>query len=135
MGLFIYSDGGARGNPGHAAIGIIVLDKNKHELTTYKEYIGIKTNNQAEYLAVIKALKIAAKYGKKIHFYSDSELVVMQLTRRYKVKNREIKRLFEIVKQKEKSFDEVSYRHVHRENKFIQKADSLVNEALDERKK
>jgi len=131
--LFVYSDGGARGNPGKAAIGIIFLDENERIIEKHKEYIGIKTNNEAEYLAIIKALEIAKKYAKKVHIHSDSELVVRQLNGEYKVKKKELKELFEQVEKIEKEFEEVSYQNVKRENEFIQQADKLVNEALDKK--
>ena len=133
--LFVYSDGGARGNPGPAAIGIVILDENNHKIAEHKEYLGIKTNNQAEYLAIITALEIVSKYSKKVHFYSDSELMIKQLLGEYKIRNPVLQSLFKIVEEKEKSLEEVSYAHVRRENEFIQEADKLVNEALDEEKK
>ena len=129
--LFVYSDGGARGNPGKAAIGIVILDENRRELKTYKKYLGIKTNNQAEYLALITALEIAKKYAEKINCYSDSELIISQITGKYKIKNKELKRLFDLLKSKEKEFKEIFYQNVPRKNKFIQEADRLVNEVLD----
>ncbi len=132
--LFVYSDGGARGNPGPAAIGILILDENDKIIEKHKECVGKKTNNQAEYLAIIKALEIAAKHSKKVHCYSDSELMIKQLHGEYKIRNEELQKLFKIVEDKEKSFEEVSYGHVKRENEFIQEADKLVNQALDERK-
>ncbi len=131
--LFVYSDGGARGNPGKAAIGIVILDENEQVIEKYKEKIGIKTNNEAEYLAIIKALELAKKYAKKAHLHSDSELVVRQLNGEYKINKKELKELFEQVEKAEKEFEEVSYQNVPRENEFIQQADKLVNEALDEK--
>jgi ribonuclease HI len=133
--LFVYSDGGARGNPGPAAIGIVILDENNNKIAEHKECVGIKTNNQSEYLAIIKALEIAFNHGRRIHCYSDSELMIRQLVGEYKIRNKELQRLFETVENKEKEFEEVSYSHVKRENEFIQEADKLVNEALDERGK
>lgn len=133
--LFVYSDGGARGNPGPAAIGILILDENERIIEKHKECVGKKTNNQAEYLAIIKALEIAAKYSKKVHCYSDSELMIKQLQGEYKIRNEELQKLFKIVEDKEKAFEEVSYSHVKRENELMQEADKLVNEALDEKKK
>ena len=130
--MFVYTDGGARGNPGKAAIGIILLDENERVVEEYKEKIGIKTNNEAEYTAVIKALELCKKYAKKVHIYSDSELVVRQLNGEYRIRKKELKELFEQVEKAEKEFEEVSYSNVKRENEFIQEADRLVNRALDE---
>ncbi|OGJ21742.1 hypothetical protein A3K73_06900 [Candidatus Pacearchaeota archaeon RBG_13_36_9] len=131
--LFVYSDGGARGNPGKAAIGIIILDEDGKVIEEHKEFVGIKTNNEAEYLAVIKALELAKKYSKKVHLHSDSELVVRQLNGEYKINKKELKELFEQVEKSEKEFEEVSYQNVPRENEYIQEADKLVNRALDEK--
>jgi ribonuclease HI len=133
--LFVYSDGGARGNPGPAAIGVVVVDEEGKIIAGYKESIGIKTNNQAEYLAMIKAFEIAGKYSRKAHFQSDSELIIKQLLGEYKIRNKELLELFKIVEEKEKKFEEVSYQHVPRENEFIQEADRLVNKALDEERR
>ncbi len=133
--LFVYTDGGARGNPGKAAIGIIILDENDQMIEEYKEFVGIKTNNEAEYRAIIRALELCKKYAKKVHIYSDSELVVRQLNGEYKIKKKELKELFEQVEKAEKEFEEVSYQNVPRENEHMQEADKLVNKALDERGK
>ena len=132
--LYVYTDGGSRGNPGPSAIGIVFFDENKNRIAEHKECIGICTNNQAEYRAVIKGLELATTHcRKKIMCFLDSELVVRQLNGRYKIKNHELKRLFHILKDKEKAFDEVVYTHVKRTNQFIKCADRLVNEALDGR--
>jgi ribonuclease HI len=131
--LFVYTDGGSRGNPGMAAIGIVILDENEQVLETYKECVGIKTNNETEYNAIIKALELAKKYSKKVHIYSDSELVVKQLNGEYKITKDHLKLLFLEVEKMEKDFEEVSYSNVPRENEHIQEADCLVNKALDEK--
>ncbi len=128
--IISYSDGGSRNNPGKAAIGIVLVENNEI-IKKYKKYLGIKTNNQAEYLALLKTMDLCLKKDKKAEFYVDSELVFMQLTGRYKVKSKNIKHLYEKVKKKENKFNYIKYNHVKRENKFIQIADSLVNEELD----
>ncbi len=134
--LVLYSDGGARGNPGDAAIGIVITKPNDAILYELKEYIGQKTNNQAEYRALIKGLEMAKGYGaKKIKSYMDSELVVKQMKGEYKVRNPGLRPLYESVRRLEKDFDLVVYRHVKRENDKIQIADRLVNEAIDEKVK
>lgn len=131
--LYIYTDAGSRGNPGPAAIGIIILDENKKLLKVHKEYIGKSTNNQAEYQALIKALELASSYTDGEVFCTlDSELVVRQLNGQYGVRDDTLKGLFNKLKSKEKHFSKVHYKHVKRENPLIQKADKLVNEALDE---
>ena len=131
--LFVYSDGGARGNPGPSAIGIVLVNEKEEIIETHKEYIGIGTNNQAEYKAIIKALQIAKKYSNKLHCYSDSELMIKQLLGEYKVRQSHLQELFQEVEKQEKNYQEVTYSHVRRENEFIQKADKLVNQALDEK--
>lgn len=130
MELTIYTDGGSRNNPGKAAIGIIILGKERVE---YKEYIGIKTNNQAEYHAVIKALEIAKEMkAKKLNFFLDSQLVVNQLLCKFQVSNADIKILYNKVRALENNFESITYTHVKRENPNIQEADKLVNQALDQ---
>jgi len=129
----VYTDGGARGNPGPAAIGIIIVDEENKILEEHKELLGVKTNNQAEYLAIIKALELALKYGSEIQCYSDSELMINQLLGRYAIKNEELKKLIQAVKEKEKMFKKVKYTHVKRNNLFIKQVDKLVNNALDGR--
>ena len=134
LNLYVYTDGGSRGNPGPAAIGIVFFDENKNKIADYKECIGEHTNNQAEYMALIKALELATSHCRKtIRCFLDSELVVRQLNGRYRIKNDELRRLFYILKDRERAFDKVIYNHVKRSNKFIQYADKLVNDALDGR--
>ncbi len=126
----INCDGGSRGNPGHAAYGFVVKKDGK----TIKEgygYIGIATNNFAEYTALIKALlwlEINAP-GDSLEFNLDSQLVVSQLTGLYKIKNTDIKELVIKVKELEKKFKKINYKHVPREQN--KEADALVNKALD----
>jgi len=132
--LYIYTDGGARGNPGPAATGIVFFDENKNKIAEHKECIGEHTNNQAEYMALIRGLELATAYcRKKILCFLDSELVVRQLSGRYRIKNEKLRELFYILKDRERAFDKVIYNHVKRTNKFIQYADKLVNDALDGR--
>jgi len=130
--LYVYSDGGSRGNPGPSAIGIVFYDENKNKIAEYKECIGHATNNQAEYKAIIKALELATAYcRKKIMCFLDSELVVKQLSGDYRIKNEQLREFFYILKDREKAFDEVIYNHTKRTNNYIQEADKLVNDALD----
>jgi ribonuclease HI len=133
MKLHIYSDGGARGNPGPAAIGFLILTPDHRLITERKKYLGTATNNTAEYHALIAAIEEAYRLGgKDIHCFMDSELVCRQLQGKYKVKQAHLKELALKVKQLETSFDKITYSHVPRENEKIQMADALVNEALDE---
>lgn len=130
--LKIYTDGGARGNPGNAAIGVVISNN-----YFYKKFIGIKTNNQAEYEAVIFALKkVKQIYGReksknlKLIFYSDSELMVKQLNGLYKIKEEELKNLFITIWNLKQDFKQVEFNLIKREENRL--ADKLVNEALDE---
>ena len=76
--LIIFTDGGARNNPGPAGIGIVIMDENKKIVKTHKEYIGEKTNNEAEYGALIKALELVEGKAEKLEFFLDSQLVINQ---------------------------------------------------------
>lgn len=131
--LVIYSDGGARGNPGPAAAAFVVYKNSK---IIYKDatYIGIKTNNQAEYFGVIAALSWLSKNKERVNavtYYLDSELVVRQITGLYKVKSDLIKPMIEKVRALEKEVRiPIEYIHIKRHLNKI--ADSLVNKSLDE---
>lgn len=132
--LTIYTDGGARGNPGPAAIGIVMEELGKE----YSEFIGETTNNVAEYRAVIFALtKVRQILGgdvsenTEIEVRSDSELLVRQMNAKYKIKNEEIKNLFVEVWNRMQDFKKVSFVHTPREKNKA--ADALVNKALDMR--
>ncbi len=128
--LTIYTDGGARNNPGPAGIGAILLNEKGDEVASVSEYIGEATNNQAEYKAVIAAFKKAKELGaEELDFYLDSELVVKQLKREYKVKNKDLAPLFVQIHNDSLSFKKVTYNHVPREQN--KEADRLVNLAID----
>ncbi|GBE17785.1 14.7 kDa ribonuclease H-like protein [archaeon BMS3Abin16] len=132
--LMIYTDGGARGNPGPAGIGVVITKPKGETLAEHKAFIGRATNNQAEYRALIKGLELAKDYGaRKIVSVMDSELVVKQMKGEYRVRNKGLQPLYQKARALEQGFDSVTYRHVKRENDKIQIADRLVNEALDEK--
>lgn len=129
----VYADGASRGNPGPAAIGYIVLDTQGKLLEQRGETVGIRTNNQAEYLAVDAALKAARRYTEERVVCSlDSQLVVRQLTGEYRIRNRELEALADRVREREGDFDEVEYRHVGRDHPRIETVDELANRALSE---
>jgi len=130
--IYTNSDGGARGNPGPGAIGIIVR-KDGEILTKYSAKIGENaTNNVAEYTALIKALELASKYTKnELTCFLDSELVVKQLLGEYRVRNLELLRLFLKVQKLQENFKKIRYLHVSRWNRFQRIADELLNEELD----
>lgn len=131
--LIIYTDGGARGNPGPAGIGVVMFDEDgKSVVATHKKYIGEATNNVAEYSAVILALEEAKKLAaEELAFALDSELVVKQLNGEYKVKNVDLGKLFIKIYNLRQQFRKVTFRHVPREQNKL--ADKLVNEAIDEK--
>ncbi|MFA5133988.1 MAG: ribonuclease HI family protein [Patescibacteria group bacterium] len=133
MKLTIFTDGGARGNPGPAGIGI-VIKSNGDTVKEYGEYIGETTNNQAEYKALISALNTAKEMGaEEVSVFMDSELVVKQIKGEYKVKHPELAPLFLKIHNLRGQFKKFSVMHVLREKN--KEADRLVNEAIDNRKK
>ena len=121
----IYTDGASRGNPGLAGIGVYIKPNIKHS-----KFLGVKTNNYAEYSAILEAYNLASE-DKELIFYIDSELAVKQLNGEYKVKNPELKKLYDKIKEKEKNHDKVTYKWVPREKNKI--ADQLANEAINNR--
>ncbi len=136
MKLYLYSDGGARGNPGPSAAAFVAANEAGVVLKTGSRYIGNHTNNQAEY----HALHMALQYAKEIKVqevicHLDSELVAKQLTGRYSVKNPELQRLNDQTRLLLKSFGKVSFVNVPREHPKIRMADALVNKTLDEEAK
>jgi len=131
--IYTNSDGGARGNPGPGAVGIIVRNEG-NILLKHSEYIGEDvTNNIAEYTALIRALDLATQFGKEVTCVLDSELVVKQLLGEYKVKNPALLQLFLQVQKLQEKFDKIKYLHSSRWDNFQQMADELVNDELDKR--
>ncbi|MDD5527700.1 MAG: ribonuclease HI family protein [Patescibacteria group bacterium] len=128
--LIIYTDGGARGNPGPAGIGAVLKNEKGELVGEVSEYIGETTNNQAEYRAVIAAMDKAKKFGaSELDFFLDSELVVKQLKREYKVRDKDLAPLFMKIYNSSMGFKKVTFKHIRRE--LNAEADKLVNEALD----
>lgn len=129
--IYTNSDGGSRGNPGPAAIGIIVR-KDDEILTKYTERIDNCTNNVAEYKALIKALEIASKYvTEELTCVLDSELLVKQLLGEYQIKSPHLIPLFRRVQRLQENFKKIKYVHVSRWDKFQLVVDDLLNEELD----
>lgn len=127
--LIVNTDGGARGNPGPAGIGVVISDDSGKVIAKYKDFIGEATNNVAEYKALIYALKKAKDFEcEEIECRLDSELVVRQLEGRYKVKDLNLKKLHAEI-QELAFFKPIFYKHVRREENKL--ADKLVNEAID----
>ena len=131
--LLIYSDGGARGNPGPAAVGYVIKDMSGAILAQAGLQIGVGTNNEAEYRGIEAALQAAASFedakGKKIQAFLDSKLVVEQLSGRWKIKEARLAALARQVKNLEQNFAKVAYTHIPRERN--READALLNKALD----
>ncbi len=133
MKLKTYTDGGARGNPGPAAIGVLICNDQGEILLEHSETIGEATNNVAEYKALIEGMRQAKELkAKELDCYLDSELVVKQLRGEYKLKHYNMQRLFDEVRKMERHFQGVSYTHLRREEDEMRRADQLVNFALDE---
>lgn len=126
----LYADGGSRGNPGPSAAGFVVVDMNGQVLHSDNRYLGITTNNQAEYHAALAGMEWCLSKGVRVlHVYLDSMLVVNQMKGIFKVKNRDLWSLFERLKETQLKFKTVTFTHIPRElNKL---ADTEVNKALD----
>jgi len=123
-------DGGARGNPGPAAIGVVLRDPDGAVVEELGETIGKATNNVAEYRALLRGIELAAAHGAtELELIGDSELVVRQIEGRYKVKDATLRELYEEAKRELTGFESWSIRHVRREANAD--ADRLVNAALD----
>jgi ribonuclease HI len=123
-------DGGARGNPGPAAIAAVITDPDGEVVEERAESIGPATNNVAEYRALLLGIERARALGAdEIELVGDSELVVKQVRGEYRVKDAALKELHNRVRQKLERFDDWSIRHVRREDN--EHADRLVNETLD----
>lgn len=129
----IYTDGGSRGNPGPSAAGYVVLSPQQEVIAEGGEYLGITTNNQAEYQGVRLGLEKARELKlRRIDFKIDSMLVVNQMKGIYKIKNRELWPIHERIRELMKAFEHVGFSHVQRE--FNQLADTMVNKTLDAHK-
>ncbi|MDQ3123269.1 MAG: 4a-hydroxytetrahydrobiopterin dehydratase [bacterium] len=126
----LYADGGSRGNPGPSAGGFVLLDMSDQILHENGKYLGITTNNQAEYHSLKGGVEAAIKIGAKtVHVYMDSMLVVNQMKGIYKVKNRDLWPIYEAIKKLTENFDKVTFTHVPRE--YNKLADGMVNKTLD----
>ncbi|MDY6771237.1 MAG: ribonuclease HI family protein [Candidatus Nanohaloarchaea archaeon] len=129
--VVIYTDGASRGNPGPASYGFVLTDGDE-VLYTESGFLGRSTNNQAEYNAVINALRTAIDAGvDSVKLFSDSQLLVNQLNGEWKVKDAELRELYDTVQELLDEID-VAFTHVPRENRFVDLADTLCNEKLDE---
>ena len=126
----LFTDGGARGNPGPAAYGFVLEAEDGTVLAAHGEAIGTTTNNVAEYSALLAGLRRAAELGvDELEVVSDSELMVKQMTGVYRVKNEALRDLSLEAARLARALPRVTYTHVRREHNEL--ADRLVNEALD----
>lgn len=129
--LHIYTDGASRKNPGPSALAFIFVQDGKiiHEQSKFLE---VKTNNQAEYLAIIEALSEALKITKgELCLFSDSEVVIKQLLGEYKVNKDHLRTLRKQIFDLKKEFSYIQFFHVPRQNKWIKKVDKLCNRCLN----
>jgi ribonuclease HI len=128
--LTVNVDGGSRGNPGPAAIGVVVRNDDGAVVESVGETIGRETNNVAEYKAMLRGLELALAHGAdEVEMIGDSELIIRQIEGRYKVKKADLKPLHAEAKELLGKFDRWTVRHVKREHNAD--ADALVNQALD----
>lgn len=127
----VFADGGSRGNPGPSASGFVIMDEEDNVLVDKGVYLGVTTNNQAEYTALRLALEECLRLGvREVQVYLDSLLVVNQMKGAFKVKNRDLWPIHDAIKKLASKFDEISFSHVPRE--FNKLADAAVNRALDD---
>ncbi len=137
--IITYTDGGSRGNPGPAAIGVVIKNEKEITVKAYGEALGVATNNEAEYRAVVSALeKVKAMAGKeaakkmRVEMRMDSQLVMRQLNGEYRMENEKLIPFFIRIHNLKIDFAEVVFKHVPREEN--READAEVNRALDEQK-
>ena len=130
MVLNLYSDGACRGNPGYGGAGAILMDKEGNVLASTKEFLGLCTNNVAEYRALIIGLEDALKrHCRKLHIFLDSELLVRQINGVYKVRDENLKVLMKEIRRLLSFLDEYKVEHIDRSLNSM--ADRLANEAID----
>lgn len=132
--IIIYTDGASRGNPGPAAAAFVIQDSDGIPLFQGKQTIGIATNNIAEYTAVLHSMEklisdFSAFLPTQVEYRGDSQLIMSQLAGKYKIKNPELKKIYDLIKNLEVKVGQVSYNYTARANNLV--ADGLANEALD----
>jgi ribonuclease HI len=132
MSLKIYTDGGARGNPGHSAFAVIVCKEGKI-IHRHSEYIGVNTNNAAEYRGLIYAAGYAIDSGDSdVEFITDSKLMAEQMKGNFKVRSKNLIPLHEDAKAMTSNIPSVKFTHVRRSDGMITAADALLNRTMDE---
>ncbi|MCD6152929.1 MAG: ribonuclease HI family protein [Syntrophobacterales bacterium] len=127
----LYTDGASRGNPGNGGIGVVLYDEDGNVFATAKEFIGVCTNNEAEYKALILGLNEALKRKcRDLSIFLDSELLVRQINGIYRVKNKNLQDLMKEIRKLLSFLDKYTVRHVGRSRNRV--ADQLANDAIDE---
>lgn len=126
----LYTDGGARGNPGPGGSGFVLMDASGTTVCSAGHYLGVTTNNRAEYDGLVRGLRAARAHGcERLEVRMDSELIVRQMTGLYRVKNEGLKGLFADAQELLAAFRDVRFVHVRREENTL--ADRLANDAMD----
>lgn len=127
--LKVYVDGAAVPNPGPSGIGVVVYDEKKKKIKEVKKYIGLTTNNVAEYKALIQGLKESKKLlPQSVNVFSDSQLLINQMNGRFRINNRDLGKLFQQAKNLESKFEKVTYHLIDRNKNKA--ADQLANLAI-----
>ncbi|MCX6781301.1 MAG: ribonuclease HI family protein [Candidatus Magasanikbacteria bacterium] len=130
MKLITYTDGGSRGNPGPAALGVVIKNAHGETIEAFGTYIGHTTNNQAEYQALVAAMETATKLGAtEVACFLDSELIVKQMKREYRVRDLALQTHYLKIYNMAQKIGHVTFTHVPREKN--KEADAEVNKALD----
>jgi len=137
MLINVYTDGGSRGNPGISGFGFVVLDQNQQVIHQESKFLGVKTNNEAEYLGLIAALtwvndNVKTHHISEVNFYSDSQLLVRQMQQIYKVKSPGLKPLNSIAVNLLSSLS-IPYKFTDIRREYNQLADELANRAMDQK--
>lgn len=133
MKFRLYSDGGSRGNPGDSAYAYIVCDQEGREVSSGSNYLGVMTNNEAEYRGLLAGLRdLQGRGAAEVEVFMDSELVIKQLKGQYRVKAANLAPLYREAVNMLTGFTSAKVNHVRREHEMIVKADAMVNWTLDQ---
>lgn len=127
--LWVYVDGAAEPNPGPSGIGVVIYDEKRKKIKEVKKYIGVATNNVAEYKALVQGLQESKKLlAQNVNVLSDSQLMINQMNGRFRINDKHLRRLFQQAKNLESEFNKVIYRAISRNNNKL--ADQLANLAI-----
>jgi ribonuclease HI len=132
--LIVFTDGASRNNPGEAGAGVVIRDDSGKTIETFSHYLGVTTNNVAEYTALLDALALLEKHpADEVLIHLDSQLVVRQVMGEYKIKQPHLLPLVKRVREKMATFPKITISHVPRE--MNAEADALANKAIDNKRK